>query len=147
MKSGIIGQHNVWCPTAEEMCKSKWIAGNDALKLFMVPVSLQLKSDNPYPGLNVGSFFHRSSCPAVFKDFSQAELLYSLPLCSLWSINTDTFFSSLTPLIFLLLSELQWTFNKLRISHNLILTPLNVTVVWMTHITFVIFQGVILWLI
>ena len=68
----------MWCPTAEEACKSKWIAGNDALKLFMVPVSLQLKSDNLYPGLNVGSFFHRSFCPAVLEAFSQAELLYSL---------------------------------------------------------------------
>lgn len=87
MKSGIIGQHNVWCPTAEEMCKSKWIAENDALKLFMVPVSLQLKSDNPYPGLMwVHSFTghsvllsqktsHRQSCSIHFHSaHSEASL-------------------------------------------------------------------------
>lgn len=99
-KSGIIRQHNVWCPTAEEMCKSKGIAGNDALKLFMVPVSLQLKSDNPYPGLNEGLFFHRSFCPSILKDFSLGELLYSLPLCSFATLKdhytiTFLFFSFL----------------------------------------------------
>lgn len=31
---------NVCCPPAEEMCKSKWTAGGDALKLIMVQVSL-----------------------------------------------------------------------------------------------------------
>lgn len=89
----------MWCPTAEKMCKSKWIAGNDALKLFTVPLSLQLKSDNPYPRLNEGLFFHRSFGPGTLKDFSLVELLFSLPLCPLCdfkgSLHCDIFFSLL----------------------------------------------------
>lgn len=36
-KSEIIRQHHVWCPAAEETCKNKWIAGNDALKALYAP--------------------------------------------------------------------------------------------------------------
>lgn len=95
----------MWCPTAEEMCKSKWIAGNDALKLLMVPVSLQLKSDNPYPGLIEGLFFHRSFCPGILKDFSLLKLLYSQPLCSLCDFEESLHHTAILFVVFVLVTE------------------------------------------
>lgn len=47
------------------MCERKWMAENDASEFFMVPVSPQMKSDNPYPALDESSFSHGPFCPGV----------------------------------------------------------------------------------
>lgn len=55
----------MWCPAREKKREGKWMAENDASEFFMVPVSPQMKSDNPHPALDESSFSHRPFCPGV----------------------------------------------------------------------------------
>lgn len=74
----------------QRRCESKWIGGNDTLKLFMLSVSLQLESDNPHPGLNEGLFYHRSLCPGILA-------AGAAPLCSLCDFKGELHFYILFP--------------------------------------------------